>query len=93
MDGGMGRLDGSDDLSESLLPLLSNETKRKGGTMTNPDDSAVRDGLTKRELFSVFAMKGILASGNISAIDPESVATYALKYADALIAELNKGTK
>lgn len=49
-------------------------------------------GLTKREHFAAMAMQGALASFYKEASDEalEMIPTYALKIADALIAELNK---
>jgi hypothetical protein len=45
-------------------------------------------GLTKREWFAGLAMQGLLASGEI---DVGTVTSWAVGYADALIAELAKG--
>lgn len=66
--------------------------------MTKPDDGAFPPahdpkshpfGLTKREYFAALAMQGLLADeNNLSTI--QSAAAYAVKFADALIAELNK---
>lgn len=47
------------------------------------------NGLTKREYFSAKAMQGIIAA-DILYSDPEQCAEYSLKFADALIRELNK---
>jgi hypothetical protein len=53
-------------------------------------------GLTKREYFAAMAMQGILAGhykyfeGNDDVSVPDMVAKYAVKYADALLDELNK---
>lgn len=47
-------------------------------------------GLTKREYFAVLAMQGLLADPANDG-SPESLALYAVKYADALLAELEKG--
>lgn len=43
-------------------------------------------GLTKREYFAAMAMQAL----DIGACPPENAALYAVTYADALIAELNK---
>jgi hypothetical protein len=55
------------------------------------DGNYVGGGLTKREYFAAMAMQGVInlgfkADGNA---DPEFTARDAVKYADALIAELN----
>ena len=48
-------------------------------------------GLTKREMFAMHAMQGELAgSANHSRPEPEDVASFAVKCADALLAELDK---
>lgn len=50
-------------------------------------------GLTKREYFAAAALNGTLASTSDAADwpDPDFVAEQSLKYADALIEQLNKG--
>lgn len=52
------------------------------------------DGLTKREYFAALAIQGIAATGCIVSggiyLDPGDAAKTAVKYADALINELNK---
>lgn len=62
--------------------------------MTNPNDPAFPnkysmgdgpEGLTKREYFAAMALCGFAPS-----LDPDYVAERAVKYADALIAELSK---
>lgn len=45
-------------------------------------------GLTKRELFAAMAMQGYITDPNSS---PNRAAVFAVKCADALLAELNKG--
>ena len=45
-------------------------------------------GLTKRELFAAMAMQGLLAKGGGG--DPEAFAMWAVRDADALLAELAK---
>ena len=48
-------------------------------------------GLTKREYFAAMALQGYLASVPADTIErPEYAASHAVKYADALINELNK---
>ena len=48
-------------------------------------------GLTKREYFAAMALQGYLASVPTDTIErPEYAASHAVKYADALIDELNK---
>lgn len=69
--------------------------------MTNPKDPAFPEvlvsngrggtldsytGLTKREYFAAMAFAGM----NIGDSRPDRAALYAIEYADALIAELNK---
>ena len=44
-------------------------------------------GLTKREMFAMAAMQGILASGKATA---RHTATHALEHADSLLAELER---
>lgn len=49
------------------------------------------EGLTKREMIAMHAMQGELAgSANHSRPDPEDVAHFAVKCADALLKELEK---
>ena len=47
-------------------------------------------GLTKRELFAAMAFQGMLAADGTTDWDPENAANYAVKCADALLAELAK---
>ena len=71
--------------------------------MTNPNDPAfvgIVDntlqyvpGLTKREYFAGLALNCLQAEYDTVSIDCKSVAKKAVRLADALIAELNKGTK
>lgn len=67
----------------------------------NIKDGAYRDefnnmnpgtGLTKREYFAAFALQGILANANAIA-ELEYWSKFAVKYADALVEELNKEKK
>lgn len=51
---------------------------------------SVDGGITKREYFAVLAMQGNLAACTNSYPDPETLAEKSVKYADALIAALNK---
>lgn len=63
-------------------------------------DSALTNGLTKREYFAALAMQGLIASGHNAVEDREEktwqeracqrVSMAAASYADALIEELNK---
>lgn len=69
-------------------------------------DLDVHDGLTKRELFAAMAMQGFITStftntggqavgftgvdGKTKSATPEVIAQNSIKYADALITELNK---
>lgn len=48
-----------------------------------------RHGLSKRELFAAMAMQGILADPNAS--NPKLCASLAVRFADALIKQLNNG--
>jgi hypothetical protein len=50
---------------------------------------AVSDGLTKRDLFAMAALQGILACQGYS--KPENAARHAVAYADALLKELGTG--
>jgi hypothetical protein len=57
----------------------------------HPDGNVTCKGLTKREYFAAMAMQGLLANSFRSPTSYiESNAEYAVNYADALIAELNK---
>ena len=61
---------------------------------TKPNESASaivgeQLGLTKREYFAAMAMQGLCA-GTRFHFDPHSYAEYSVKYADALIEQLNK---
>lgn len=69
--------------------------------MTNPDEIAfpvvipsneLYPGLTKRELFAAMAMQGLCSQESKCYFDG-AIAAYAVEYADALIAELNKEQK
>lgn len=56
------------------------------------DRQNLRGGLTKREEFAKAAMQGILSNPHEGQPDqPAGVAPLAVKHADALIEELNKG--
>jgi hypothetical protein len=59
---------------------------------TNSDGSIQHDvysGLTKREYFAGLAMQGLLASDNLFYTDkPKIFSSLAVKYSDALLAEL-----
>lgn len=55
-----------------------------------PPGCGFQHGLTKREAFALAAMQGSLSHPQQNG-DPESVAMWAVKYADALLAELAKG--
>lgn len=69
---------------------------------TNPNDAVgvvveagrlMESGLTKREYFAAMAMQGLLAFGNSeSYVREETLPSAAVKFADALIKELNKPT-
>lgn len=52
-------------------------------------------GLTKREHFAVMAMQGIISSGNLAASEniSENMAKWAVRHANALLAELDKPHK
>jgi hypothetical protein len=45
-------------------------------------------GLTKRELFAAMAMQGLIASPRTKAIDPASIAKWAVNQADAMLSAL-----
>lgn len=47
-------------------------------------------GLTKREYFAAMAINGYISAGNQGMPEPETLADYAVKAADALIEQLNK---
>jgi hypothetical protein len=71
-------------MKESAFPFI--ET-------SNPGDS-VSPGLSKREIFAMAAMQGLLsgmwASEERLDCRPETVATIAVNHADKLLAELSK---
>ena len=48
------------------------------------------EGLTKREMFAVYAMQGILSNHNGIKPSPSRTAEISVNYADALLAELEK---
>lgn len=56
------------------------------------DKDKYHTGLTKREAFAMAAMQGLCA-GSSNHFQPEHFAEFSIKYADALIAELNKTGK
>lgn len=47
-------------------------------------------GLTKREMFAMAAMQGLLAKHGDDDYSPASIAEYAVKHAECLLAELEK---
>ena len=47
-------------------------------------------GLTKREMMAMAAMQGLLAAPDLTTVEPSSVASTAIIYADALLAELER---
>ena len=55
-----------------------------------PDVTSNELGLTIRQHFAAMAMQGFCANNIIQHYDADFVAQYSAKYADALIAELNK---
>lgn len=66
---------------------------------TLPDDAAIaagntyrQKGITKREYFALKAMQALISSGNdfSTPVDHSDIPGRAVRYADALIAELNK---
>lgn len=63
------------------IPLNPGETYTSHG---------VFDGLTKRELFAAMAMQGFAADPGITEARPEALAAGAVRWADALLAELAK---
>ena len=66
---------------------------------TNKDDCAfpagkeihTESGLTKREIFAAMAMQGIISGDINKSSSIEGVSKVSCAFADALIAELNKG--
>lgn len=67
--------------------------------MNNADRSAYpvegsyaqHEGLTKRELFAAMAMQGFNANNTLFQEDERLTATISVQFADALLAELEKG--
>ena len=55
-----------------------------------PDKWANHGGLTKREMMAMAAMQGLLAAPDLNTVQPSSVASTAIIYADALLAELER---
>ena len=51
----------------------------------------IREGLTKREYFAGLAMQGLCTQPSSEFSTPEELAKYAVKAADALIKELERG--
>ena len=47
-------------------------------------------GLSKRELFAMAAMQGILSDPNYSYVGADTIASYSVEAADALLAKLDK---
>ena len=59
-----------------------------GGDWVECKKGALHNGLTKREMFAMAAMQGILTrSANT---DRSSIARYSVEYADALLTELER---
>ena len=50
----------------------------------------VFSGLTKREMMAMTAMQGLLAAPDLNTVEPSSVASTAIIYADAILAELER---
>lgn len=63
-------------------------TKKTSSTSEAP--AVTEQQLTKREMFSLMAMQGLLASGAANKMDRPTIAQDACYFADALIAELAK---
>ena len=63
-----------------------------GGDWVECKKGALHNGLTKREMFAMAAMQGILTSetDDWRHKEEESLAASAVKYADALLAELER---
>ena len=63
-----------------------------GGDWVECKKGALYNGLTKREMFAMAAMQGILASltNDTDDISPENLARSAIRNADALLAELER---
>lgn len=63
-----------------------------GGDWVECKKGALYNGLTKREMFVMAAMQGILASltNDTDDISPENLARSAVRNADALLAELER---
>lgn len=63
-----------------------------GGNWVECKKGALHNGLTKREMFAMAAMQGILTSETEDwrHKEKESLAAAAVEYADALLAELEK---
>ena len=53
----------------------------------------VPTGLTKREMMSMHALQGLLADPRLNNVEPDAVAGASVKYADALLAELDRTAK
>lgn len=73
-------------------PAMPNVAFDKEGIFTHAESEG-HYGLTIRQHFAAIAMQGVLASCDIDNnpfISPVDCATQSVKYADALIAELNK---
>lgn len=66
------------------------DAKKLGQEPAYPRAGHYHCGLTKREAFAMAAMQGSLSHPQQDG-DPEHVVMWAVKYADALLAELAKG--
>ena len=75
---------------------LEHDARVNGGgashphTLKTPDYWHSEGGLTKRELLAAMAMQGMVSNTDISG-NEEEFALYAVKQADALLVELEKG--
>ena len=85
----MSKMTDKDTGDEPAFPIEASIIKAK-----NMDEFKMVSGLTKREYFAAIAMQGMI-SANYHSIDPghEPCSKDAVKYADALIKELENGSR
>lgn len=69
------------------MPVIEETKTEQYGSGTYATAKALYLGLTKREMFAMAAMQGLLAKSEYTYVD---TATDAVAYADALLAELER---
>ncbi len=79
--------------NEPINPVVyeTMHENQQNGDVTIVTTRSSSDGLTKREYFAGLAMQALLSSSYCSASEKNACAIKALKHADTLLAELEKG--